>query len=246
MKSPTMLLMVLGTIGAVTLASASADAQRVRTFDDQVESSGEQGVAIPGAPAPEPQPAEQPQQAPADSGDAEADGDGSDEDGASMGTYQISVHQSGATRRSGLEERLSQEPSKLYQGIIPGQRDVVAHLERARAQGSSSGAPNQITWVGFQPEEDRTRIFFQSPRPVNYELREAFSDGELIVTFENARIAERNFSRFIDTSHFGRVVERIETAETRGGNVEVTLTVSDSVEPSISTDGEYLYFDFPQ
>ncbi len=242
MKSPLLMLMVLGTIGAVTLASASADAQRVRTFDDQVDTEGQQGVAIPGAPAPQPQPAEP---APAPTGDDAAGGeDGEDE--ASMGSYQISIYGQGQRGASGIDAGRLQDPMQLYQGIIPGKRDFVSHLESARKQGEASGAPNQITWVGFQPDENRTRIFFQTPRPASYQVREAFAEGQIIVTFENARIAERNFSRFIDTSHFDRVVQRIETQETRGGNVQVTLTVSDNVEPSISTEGDYLYLDFPR
>ncbi len=244
MKSPTMLLIVMGTVGAVTLASTTADAQRIQRFDDSGGDSGESAVHLPGAPAPEP--VEQEVQYVDPPGEeSESDGEGDE----TVGSYRISVHGEGAApgqrQRGSSSELLSRDHTELYRGVIPGKRDDVEHLRGVKEDGKSSARPNPVTWVGFQPDSERTRVFFQSPRPVQYQLQEAFEEGELVVIFDNATIPERNFSRFIDASHFDRAVKRIEAEETRDGNVKVTLTMRENVEPSISTDGEYLYLDFP-
>ncbi len=242
MKSLTMMFLALGTAGVVTFASASADAQRVRTFDDQAGASGQEAsVHIPGAPAPQ-QSGQEPQVIQQDDGDGE-----SSDETVDAGSYQISLHgqQPQRHRQAQRSELLSKEHTELYRGIIPGKRDEVAHMRWAQQRGAAANLPNPITWVGFQPEENRTRVFFQSPRPMQYQLQESAEANELVVIFSNAHIPSRNFSRFIDASHFGRVVERIEASEERGKRVKITLQMRERVEPNITTDGGYLYLDFP-
>ena len=241
MSRPTTKMVVLGAAAALTLSSTTVTAQDIQRFDDQVESDdGGGNVVLPGAPAPEQQ-QEQPAQQPAD----DTDGDDSEESGA-VGSYRISVHNSprgGSDRDGGADSLLSDDHTELYQGIIPGERDAVDHMQSAR-EAAESGS-NQITWVGFKPEDERTRVFFQSPRPVEYQIQADSDAGELVVIFDSAQIPERNFSRFIDASHFDRAVERIEARETDGGDVQVTFEMRENVQPSTSVDGEYLYLDFP-
>ncbi len=219
--------------GLITVSAMDAEAQRVRTFDDQAEGaeSSESQIAIPGAPAPDPgeQEVEVQQAQPTESEE--------DSDDTPTGSYQIRVH--GATPGSGGEppRRLSREHTELYRGIIPGQRDEVEHLDKEDL--------NRLTWIGFQPEDDRTRVFFQAPDTIAYDVQEAFDEkGELVIVFRDAEIGARNFARFIDASHFGRVVERIEARED-GSDIHVVLTMNEAVEPDISAGEGYLYVDFP-
>ncbi len=235
-KYSTRIIAACTAVGLVSLLAVDAEAQRVRTFDDQAESGESSGsqVAIPGAPAPEPQEQEvevqeaQPQEA-----------EESGESDRPVGSYQIRVH-GGATpgAAGGDVQRLSAAHTELYRGIIPGERDAVAHL-------SGDDDLNRLTWIGFQPDADKTRVFFQAPDTISYQIQEAFDEqSELVVVFSDAEIAARNFSRFIDASHFGRVIERIETHE-EGRDIHVTLKMNQAVEPEVSTDEGYLYFDFP-
>lgn len=239
MKSPTKLIIACGVAGVLTFSAFPADAQRVRTFDDQTQTEGDAQMAIPGAPAPQQQqPEPQVIQQDAPPADAENDGD------ARPMSHRIRIHGADPPQTA-APELLSEEHTELYRGIIPGERDDVAHLKALKERTASDADPNPITWVGFQPEDERTRVFFQSPRPVQYQVQEALDEGELVVIFENAELPKTNFSRFIDARHFDRAVTRIEVSETGGGDVKVQLKMSEDVEPDISTDGEYLYFDFP-
>lgn len=224
-------------VGAMTLAFTlsiqSADAQTIRTFGD-VDSGGTT-VRYAGAP----QPAAAAPSAAEAATEPAADGARSEQ----VGSYQIGLYGANNSRspKAQQSEVFRREPAELYQGIIPGVRDALPHLTRSAHQ---VGSATPLTWVGFQAEETRTRVFFQSPRPLNYQVRKAQDGRDLIVVFENTRITERNFSRFIDASFFDRAVRRIEASEKRGGIVEVRLTMNEDVSPKVSVEGEYLYLDF--
>ena len=244
MHTATRWMMTLGVTGALVLSSTVVTAQDVRTFDDQVDADEEMEVAVPGAPAPQQDPPE-PQVV-----EQEADADQEDGEAGPPGFHQ--VHMQGQTGTPGAapvpggvlpQELLEREENELYQGVIPGQRDDVDHLRALKEEAGDD--PTVITWVGFRPEDDRTRVFFQSPQPVQYQVDEVRDGNQLSVTFERATIPERNFTRFIDASHFDRAVERIEVEELGGGDVEVTLQLNEDLVPATTIDGQYLYLDFP-
>lgn len=226
-------------VGSVLLTTTVAEAQTIRTHSD---SSGPTNVTVvrPGeatSPAP-------PAQRGASSGEAQTEGS-AQESSEVTGSYRISLHGMAGTREQERDRQriLSLEADEIYRGVIPGKRDEVDHLRRAHEDGSRSDRPNTLTWIGFQPEEDRTRVFFQSPRPMEYQIQRD-SDG-LVVTFQNATIAARNFSRLIDTSYFQRSVSRIEASEIGNRTVEVRLELRGSPEPTVRTEGKYLFLDFP-
>lgn len=226
---------VVGVALAFTLSSDSAEAQRIRTYSDSPTSASTVTNSNTAQPAPV-------QGTSTSSNESESSG----ATPAPAGTHQIGIYGANNARSSKAmqSEVFLKDPEELYQGIIPGVRDVIPHLERSRELSRGGGGATPLTWVGFQAEEARTRVFFQSPRPLSYQVRKAQDGRDLIVVFENARIPERNFSRFIDASFFERAVSRIEATEKRGGVVEVRLTMIDQVEPRVSVEGEYLYLDF--
>ncbi|MFU8807329.1 MAG: AMIN domain-containing protein, partial [Bradymonadaceae bacterium] len=160
--------------------------------------------------------------------------------------YHVKMH--GAARLDSgprnTSQALGMDRMELYRGIIPGQRDLLPHLEQAKAQGQSSSRPNQLTWIGFLPEENRTRVFFQGARAPQHEMQRSNDGQSLTITFRNARLPKSNFSRFIDTSFFERSVTRIETKAQRG-DVIVTISLKSGAQPTVNREGDYLFFDFP-
>ncbi|RAL23653.1 hypothetical protein DL240_05700 [Lujinxingia litoralis] len=228
---------MLVALVAMVGVSIDAEAQTVRRFDDAGDGSQSQ-IYIPGMPVP------QPAAAPA-AGDAASSQPGGDAEASDEGSYQISLYGTRG-RRARASELAARPADELYRGVIPGTRDEMAHLADARRAGAQTGSPNQLTWIGFLPEASRTRVFFQSPRPMRYQVqRGAGEQPQVVLTFENAEIPTRNFSRFIDASFFKRAVTRIDARELSGGGVEVTIDLREEVNPQVSTDGEYLYLDFP-
>ncbi len=142
-------------------------------------------------------------------------------------------------RNSGPRVTLDKKKDELYKGMIPGKRDDVEHITRKAAK---TAAPNKLTWVGFIPEDRRTRVFFQFADAPNYE--QSFQSDRIVLTFNNTKAIERNFLRVIDASFYKRVVRRIETKRRRGKKLTVTLFLRESAQPQFDASGNYLYVDF--
>ena len=224
MKSCRKYSVLLAVVAVVVMSSADAEAQRIRTFGDAGDGATS-GAAVS-------------TQTPTTSAAAGATGESAE---APMGSYQIRIHGQNARQNGAERERIaSMDATELYRGVIPGKRDEVDHISASR----NGERYNPLTWVGFQAEPDRTRVFFQAPQALQYRVGEDRETGDLLVTFSNARITERNFSRFIDASFFNRSVQRIEAREVRRGTVEVRITRRDGATPNVTVDGQYLYLDF--
>ena len=200
MKYRVMFVVALCTFGF----ASDVFAQKVRRFD-QPSNSGNSGsnssgntgntgnvanrVYYPGEPLP------------TGNNTQAAEGGKEDVKGTPSGNY-VTVFNRAYQRKRGLALNLPQE--KLYRGIIPGTRDDMPHLQRAR---SKSG--NRLTWIGFQPKEEGARIFIQTSQSPSFDVSD---DGTTItVTLSETKIPLRNFSRFIDTTYFKRNVVRIES-----------------------------------
>jgi len=54
---------------------------------------------------------------------------------------------------------------QIYTGIIPAIRDSLPHITPGQTRGAQAQRPNEVTWIGFQPLNDRTRVFVQTPAP---------------------------------------------------------------------------------
>lgn len=237
--------------------AADASAQEIRTYGDDGDSSqsgddsgdsGQRGGGwVPGMPQPEQsegdsegqQTQQQQQQA-----EGEGEGEGEDEDAATP-SHRVRMYggsSGGAQGGPALPTTLDLTIDQLYRGVIPGTRDEVAHLQSAR---ESESPPNKLTWLGFRPTDEETRIFFQTAREAKYELDEDRDEARIELRIEDTQIASRNFQRFIDTSYFERNIDRVEAREGGDGEVIITIELDSFESPQIETDGNYVYLTFP-
>jgi hypothetical protein len=226
---------LLTFVAAASLWTLNAGAQEIISYSDL--SNGADGtrgatMVLPGAPMPV-------QAAASSSNEAEAERPTGADAGAS---YEIAIHGQGPAGASTAQVQ-SREWPDLYRGIVPGRRDALPHLEKAQVQGRNSAQPNQLTWIGFLPEETRTRVFFQGARAPQYEMQRSQDGKTLTITFRNAKLPQRNFSRFIDTSYFNRNVMRIESKAQRG-DVVIQVSLREEAFPTVNREGDYLFFDF--
>jgi hypothetical protein len=116
-----------------------------------------------------------------------------------------------------------------------------------------------VTWVGFQPQDGGgARVFVQLDRETTYQ--QEVSGGVLHVVIDNARHANRNARRQLDTRFFQTGIERISTeasrrrkgAKRRSSGVELTIRFknpADVHEASASMSGgkdgmSYLILEF--
>lgn len=158
----------------------------------------------------------------------------------------VAVAQDAATptvsvfRNQNNEPRVTLDKSReeLYQGMIPGKRDTIEHIQ------DRSGQANQLNWIGLLVEETRTRVFIQSTQQASYEMTRSEDGTQMTLIFEGARVENRNLMRLIDASYYDRSVKRIDPARKRQA-IHVVLTVEPEATPKINQRGNYLYIDFP-
>ena len=230
----------------VTTFASTAFAQKIRTYGEQAEqtygtstntnavdmASGQTGASTVTTVNTQAQPQAQGQdQQPAGAEGAEGE--------TTIQPSYVTVFQPGGAQGA-LPINLT--PDKMYSGIIPGTRDEMTQFSEARERGSDSSNPNRILWVGFDPRDDVTRVFFQTARDADYEVGEA--DGAVTVTFSNTRVAAYNFRRFIDTSFFNRNVERIDIEKVGKNSVRAKIKLRQFERPDVDRSGNYLYLDF--
>lgn len=225
---------VFALVAVLTLLSADAFAQKVRRFDSgnsnnssanaNANTSGATNTTAwyPGMPVPTNNSGEQ--------AAATKTADGTKVSGSYVTTFNKAYQ-----RKRGLALNLPQE--KLYRGIIPGTRDDMPHLQRAKAQSG-----NKVTWIGFQPKaEGGSRVFIQTSASPSYNVDDS---GQIVtVTLSDTGIPLRNFSRFIDTTFFKANVLRIESKQISSDTV-VTITLREGARPSVDSSGNYVYLDF--
>lgn len=244
----------------VALACSPVHAQEVRRYGDQGGGSSggggggggnQQGrMTYPGAPMPESnQGTNQTTRRRQQQGQA-GEGEGEEGEGATA-SYAIRIHEPGdmpmgrQKPKKQMDEPLNKPPEKMYQGVIPGKRDSVSHLERERQSGSSETNPNALTWIGFQPKEDKTRVFLQTARNPQYSTSREEEGTVFALRLENTKASTRNFRRHVDATNFDRVVKQIRATHEDGGSTVVRIELRESVSPTVETSDNYLYIDFP-
>lgn len=120
-----------------------------------------------------------------------------------------------------------------YAGVTPGHRDEVDHIAR-RA--------NELTWLGFQPLADRTRVFIQT----GTEARHAVIDegDTLRIVLHGTRVSDRNLRRSVDTRYFDRSVRSV-TARAQGPQTtEIVIVRGTQARFTVERSGNYIYVDF--
>lgn len=231
MKSQLALVLAAGSL----LWTSVVSAQTIRSYgsDAEAQYGAKSAVTYPGAPAQNTAPVQM-----AQGQQAQPTGEGGEKTEEYVsGTVQL-YGGGGATPNQPLPKDMPQE--QMYQGVIPGTRDNVSHLEKAAKQGQSGS--NEMLWIGFQPREQSTRVFVQTAREADYQMgtNEA---GAVVLTFSNTKLAAKNFSRFIDTSFFERNVTRIESKK-QGKDVVVTISLRQGERPQVNTTDRYVYLEF--
>ncbi len=149
------------------------------------------------------------------------------------------VLRSESARNSKPRINVDKPQSELYQGVIPGVRDNVKHVEASRQRVDGA----QLLWVGFQPEDTRTRVFIETAGGADYALDQS-KPGELTLSFAQTKAVAPNMMRDINATFFQRGVKLIETRK-QGKDIIVRITYEGDLAPAVSRRDSYVYVDFP-
>jgi hypothetical protein len=140
-------------------------------------------------------------------------------------------------------------PPVKYAGVSPGGsgRNPLPTPKRE---------PTHLVWTGFRMAGDRAEVFFQTSRPVEYELKPGAHEGRgtakgrgLSVFLRNCRIHYRNNSRSLDTRFFRTPVAGV-SARQRRHDVELSIALKEDARPEprteVGPDGtHFLVLQFP-
>ncbi len=144
------------------------------------------------------------------------------------------------TNRGNDSESSEKADEDIYTGIIPGKRDNKEHITKSAARKSAS---TKVMWIGFLPQDTRTRIFIQTDGSSEYDMERGADGKTITVTIPNAKLADRNLRRDIDSRFHGRTVSYIKISD-RKKMVKLTMTVEPGADPRVSTSGNYINIDF--
>ena len=229
----------------------SAAGQEIRTYGDQGSDSGGSGgggnqtrTVYPGQPQPQTQQSgnqQTNQQRQKQQKKNQEEGD------QSMESYEIRIHEdskSGSGGDSRKSAKMNRPDNQMYKGIIPGDRDEVDHLKEEQESGRSRSAANRLTWIGFQPKDDKTRVFIQMSRSPDYSVSRRDDGKRVVITLDNAKVSAGNFRRDIDTSYFERALTGIKTKVVGQSTIELHIDLREAKSPTVEAKDDYLYVDF--
>lgn len=83
-----------------------------------------------------------------------------------------------------------------YKGVTPPTRLVPENQATF-----TKTADNQLSWIGFLPEENEHRVFLQTSKQTTYE-RLATPDDRIEILLANTKLAVSNNTRELDMSYF--------------------------------------------
>ena len=140
----------------------------------------------------------------------------------------------------------------LYRGIIPNTQNSLPHIAAAQRRGATANRANTLTWIGYQPFADFSRIFLQTGRAAQYAVRPSPDGRTVTIRLHNTQISLRNFYREVVAAGFGRAVTSIDARRGPDGSTEVIIELADdaryefeqgtSVEDGVTY--HYLYINF--
>ena len=108
-----------------------------------------------------------------------------------------------------------------YGGVEPGRKP-----EKPRKRP----AKGTLSWIGFEPKNGGSEIFFQSVAP--FEVSQRVDNGTLVVALSLSRLGQNTW-RPIDTRYFDTSLARV-TAKKKGKGIEVRIAFKD---PKSATQG---------
>ena len=137
-----------------------------------------------------------------------------------------------------LEASRTISSRRVYQGIIPGKRDVLSGFERFQ----KAKLP-YLTWIGFQHSSKSARVFLQTSQEAQYSVQPG-EEKQVVILLHGARLAWNNNTRPLNTLNFGSPVKRVYAKRVREG-VKVVILLREPAAYQVFAQGGYLFLDFP-
>jgi len=181
---------------------------------------------IPGMPVP------QTQAAPAAAPDSGAAGDTAK--GGSGNVKVTKVQKAGELDTSVPAPVVQQKATgPTYKGVMPPNRLVPENESTFTRDGG-----NQLSWIGFMPEENSHRIFIQTTNATTYQ-RVASADDRVELLITNTKLSVSNNNRELDMSYFKTPFAKAKATK-QGADVKVVVQLKEAVPCEIQQHDNFI------
>ena len=181
---------------------------------------------IPGMPVP------QTQSAPAAAPASDAAGDAAK--GGSGNVKVTKVSKAGELDTSTPAPVVQQESTgHTYKGVMPPNRLVPENESTFTRDGG-----NQLSWIGFMPEENSHRIFIQTTNATTYQ-RVATSDDRVELLLTNTKLSVSNNNRELDMTYFKTPFSKAK-ATSQGQDVKVVVQLKEATPCEIQQHDNFI------
>ena len=120
-----------------------------------------------------------------------------------------------------------------YKGVTPPSRLVP---ENQKTFAKTSG--NQLSWIGFMPEQNAHRIFIQTSQPTQFERLATPSDRvELLIS--NTKLAVHNNQRELDMTYFQTPFAKAKAVRS-GTGVKIIVQLKEAVPCDVRQNGNMI------
>lgn len=182
---------------------------------------------IPGMPVPQ-----QTQAAPAASPSSTASGEAGKSDSGNIKVSKVSkAGELDMGKPAPAAEPEVFEP--VYKGVTPPKRLVPENESTFTRDGG-----NQLSWIGFMPEEESHRIFIQTSTATTYE-RVASAADRVELLLSNTKLSVSNNNRELDMSYFKTPFSKAK-ATSQGNDVKVVVQLKEAVPCEIQQHENFI------
>ncbi|MBR4986621.1 MAG: hypothetical protein IKY83_12890, partial [Proteobacteria bacterium] len=109
-----------------------------------------------------------------------------------------------------------------YKGVTPSKR-----LKPENEATFTKTADNQLSWIGFMPEEGAHRVFLQTSQPTTFE-RLATSQDRVEILLANTKLTVSNNMRELNMSYFQTPFAKAQAVRS-GTGVKVIVQLKEAV-----------------
>lgn len=120
-----------------------------------------------------------------------------------------------------------------YKGVTPPSRMVP---ENQNTFAKTSG--NQLSWIGFMPEQNAHRVFVQTSQPTQFE-RLATPSDRVEILISNTKLAVHNNQRELDMTYFQTPFAKAKAVRS-GTGVKVIVQLKEAVPCDVRQNGNMI------
>jgi colicin import membrane protein len=147
-------------------------------------------------------------------------------------------------RLAALEEKKRKEEAARAVRVASAEPPRARPEPEIPSAATVSGKHKILEIVGFQQQEEASRVYVRTSEPVSYKVSEG--RNEIVLMLENTQIGKGNNTRALDTSFFDTAVARVDPTVGPDRTVRVSIKLKEQVSVQTRQEGNTISLEFPR